>query len=65
MFNIGTHYFSGKGVDLDMQKASEFFRKAADLGFGLAQVGLSALFASNQPVYIRPNFKVCCTYINH
>lgn len=40
MYNIGTHYFSGRGVELDMKKAAEFFKKAADLGFGLAQVFL-------------------------
>ena len=40
-YNIGTHYFSGRGVELDMKKAAEFFKKAAELGFSMAQVFLT------------------------
>ena len=40
IYNIGSHYFSGRGVDLDMKKAADFFKKAADLGFSMAQVSL-------------------------
>ena len=38
LYNMGTHYFSGRGAELDMKKAAEYFKKAADLGFGMAQV---------------------------
>ena len=38
IYNIGTHYFAGKGVEPDMKKAAECFHKAADEGFVLAQV---------------------------
>lgn len=38
LYNMGSHYFAGKGIELDMKKAGEFFKRAADLGFGLAQV---------------------------
>ena len=38
MYNVGTQYFAGKGVDLNMEKAAEYFEKAANLGFELAQV---------------------------
>ena len=38
LYNVGTHYFAGKGVEMDMKKAAECFQKAADQGFVLAQV---------------------------
>ena len=38
LYNTGTHYFAGKGVELSMEKAAEYFEKAANLGFELAQV---------------------------
>ncbi len=38
IFNLGAHYFSGRGVDLDMCKAAEYFRVSADKGFDYAQV---------------------------
>ena len=38
LYNTGTQYFAGKGVDVNMEKAAEYFEKAADLGFELAQV---------------------------
>jgi TPR repeat protein len=38
LYNTGTQYFAGKGVEISMVKAAEYFEKAADLGFELAQV---------------------------
>lgn len=38
VYNVGTHYFAGKGVQMDMEKAAESFKIAADNGFVLAQV---------------------------
>ena len=38
IYNIGTHYFAGKGVTFDMAKAAQYFQHAADKGFTLAQV---------------------------
>jgi len=37
-YNVGVQYFSGKGVELDLAKAVEFYGKAADQGFVPAQV---------------------------
>ena len=39
LYNVGGHYFAGKGVGLSFQKAAEFYRKAAEVGFTPAQVG--------------------------
>ncbi len=38
IYNIGTHYFAGKGVEHSFDKAIEYFQKASDLGFAPAQV---------------------------
>ena len=38
LYNVGGHYFAGKGVGLSFKKAAEYFQKAADLGFAPAQV---------------------------
>ena len=38
LYNVGTQYFAGKGVELNMEKAAEYFEKAANMGFELAQV---------------------------
>ena len=40
LYNVGTHYFAGKGVELSFEKAAEYFEKAAILQFPLAQVGM-------------------------
>ena len=37
-YNLGVHYFSGRGVKSDMNKAAQLFTLAADQGFELAQV---------------------------
>lgn len=39
-YNVGVHYFAGKGVTLDMTKAAEWFQAAAEQGFDLAQVSI-------------------------
>lgn len=39
LYNVGAHYFSGKGVGLSFKKAAEYFEKASILGFPPAQVG--------------------------
>ena len=36
--NVGVHYFAGRGVDLDMKKAAEYFTEAAEAGFELSLV---------------------------
>ena len=38
LYNIGGHYFSGKGVELSFTKAAEYYHKAAAQGFAPAQV---------------------------
>ena len=38
LYNVGGHYFAGKGVELSFEKAAEYYRKAADQGFPPAQV---------------------------
>ena len=38
LYNVGSHYFSGKGVDHSFEKAAEYYEKAAILGFPPAQV---------------------------
>lgn len=40
LYNVGTHYFAGKGVELSFEKAAEYFEKAAILQFPPAQVGM-------------------------
>ena len=38
LYNVATHYFSGLGVPQNMEKAKEYYEKAAILGFYPAQV---------------------------
>ena len=38
IYNVGTHYFAGKGVKHSFEKAANYFQQAADLGFTPAQV---------------------------
>ena len=38
LYNVGGHYFAGKGVELSFEKAAEYYRKAAKLAFAPAQV---------------------------
>lgn len=38
LYNVGGHYFAGKGVELSFQKAAEYYKSAADKGFAPAQV---------------------------
>ena len=41
LYNVATHYFAGKGVELSFEKAAEYFEKAAILQFPPAQVGIA------------------------
>jgi uncharacterized protein len=41
MFNLGTCYESGKGIDKDMEQAIAWYRKAADAGDAMAQKWLA------------------------
>jgi TPR repeat protein len=38
LYNVGGHYFAGKGVELSFKKAVEYYQQAADMGFAPAQV---------------------------
>ena len=38
LYNVGGHYFAGKGVELSFKKAADYYQKAADMGFAPAQV---------------------------
>ena len=38
IYNVGGHYFAGKGVELSFKKAADYYQQAADLGFAPAQV---------------------------
>ena len=38
VFNVGGHYFAGKGVHQSFEEAAKYYQKAADLGFTPAQV---------------------------
>ena len=39
-FNVGTHYFSGRGVEQDMGAAAKWFERAAAAGMTQAMVNL-------------------------
>ena len=38
LYNVGGHYFAGKGVELSFHKAAEYYQIAANKGFAPAQV---------------------------
>lgn len=40
LYNVGGHYFAGKGVELNFEKAAQCYKEAAKLGFAPAQVGM-------------------------
>ncbi len=40
LYNLGGHYFAGKGVEQSFEKASECFQQAVDIGFAPAQVSV-------------------------
>ena len=40
LYNVGGHYFAGKGVELSFQKAADYYQQSADKGFAPAQVSL-------------------------
>ena len=41
LYNVGGHYFAGKGVEHSFKKAAEYYQQAADQGFTPAQVRLN------------------------
>ncbi len=49
-FNLGSAYFSGDGVEQDLPKAIEYFRKAAELGHGHAQFNLGLCYMNGSGV---------------
>ena len=38
LYNVGIHYFAGKGTAHSFEKAAQYFHQAADVGFTPAQV---------------------------
>jgi tetratricopeptide (TPR) repeat protein len=44
MHNIGSMYYYGRGVPVDLEKSKGWFQKAADLGFTRAMAGLAEVF---------------------
>ncbi len=55
LYNLGGHYFAGKGVEQSFEKASESFQQAANIGFAPAQVCLIVQAAlSKLPLYTVP-----------
>ena len=38
LYNVGGHYFAGKWVGLNFEKAAKYYQEAAKLGFAPAQV---------------------------
>ena len=45
-YNVAVQYFSGKGVEQDITKAVEFYKKAANQGFAPAQVAITMYIVS-------------------
>lgn len=43
-FNVGTHYFSGRGVEQDMGEAAKWFERAAVAGMTQAMVNLGNMY---------------------
>ena len=50
MFNLGTHYFLGKGVAQSFEKACQCFRDAATNGFPQAAVNLGNMYMNGHGV---------------
>ena len=48
MRNIGHLYRWGQGVEPDMQKALDWYRRAAELGFSRAQANLAAIYLQGE-----------------
>ena len=38
LYNVGIHYFAGKGTAHSFEKAAQYFQQASDIGFTPAQV---------------------------
>jgi TPR repeat protein len=43
-FNVGTHFFSGRGVEQDMGKAAVFFARAAGAGMTQGMINLGNMY---------------------
>lgn len=50
LFKLGRAYERGEGVERDLQRALELYRKAADQGYGKAQHNLGAMYANGRGV---------------
>jgi len=49
-FNLGLHYYDGRGVAQDYTEAVKWFRKAADQGYVEAMHNLGLMYAKGQGV---------------
>jgi TPR repeat protein len=47
--NIGRAYQAGEGVPKDLAKAADWYRKAADQGYGIAEFNLAVLLGQGAP----------------
>ena len=43
LYNLGGHYFAGKGVEQSFEQAAEYYERAAAVGFTPAQVRTTEL----------------------
>jgi hypothetical protein len=48
MFNLGELYFGGRGVDLDMNKAVECWKRAGEMGHGLAAAQVAMAYMDGE-----------------
>jgi TPR repeat protein len=49
-FNLGNHYFTGKGIGHDLGQAAEWYGKAANQGFVLAMLNLGNLYREGRGI---------------
>jgi TPR repeat protein len=49
-FNLGTHYFLGKGVEQNFEKARDCFEAAARQGFAQAAVNLGNMYMNGHGI---------------
>ena len=50
MYNLGTHYFMGKGAEQDFGEAVRLFEGAADRGFPQAMFNLATMLGEGRGV---------------
>ena len=48
IYNLGEKYYNGKGVIQDFEKARELYQKAAEQGYGPAQLALALMYFSGE-----------------